>query len=121
MTKTPIDREAIQKSYDRFRAWVFNKKNPLYADDTIIIEQFYVNSITRKIADEKWLKNLDACYETLARHAALPGSDDGYKDAFYKIGEILGIPASPHSPKHIFETVMLPKIKELVSRDKASK
>ena len=57
----------------------------------------------------------------VARACATPvpggagGSDQGYADAFYKIGELLGIPAVPDSPAVVFERVMLPKIKALIA------
>lgn len=40
----------------------------------------------------------------------------GYQDAFYKIAEVLGMPAMPVSPKEAFETVMLPKLRALRGR-----
>jgi hypothetical protein len=39
---------------------------------------------------------------------------DGYRDAFYAIGELLGMTAMPISPKEAFETVMLPRLRQLL-------
>lgn len=38
------------------------------------------------------------------------GGEDGYRNAFYEIGAVLGIPARPESPKHVWETEMRPKL-----------
>jgi hypothetical protein len=43
------------------------------------------------------------------------GCSDGYKDAFYQIAELLDMTAMPISPKEAFETVMLPRLRELVA------
>lgn len=52
-----------------------------------------------------------------AEVAPLPETacSDGYKDAFYQIAELLGLTAMPISPKAAFETVMLPRLRELVT------
>lgn len=52
--------------------------------------------------------------EALAGATAEPS--DGYKDAFYAIGELIGLTAMPISPKEVFETRMLPVLRELLSR-----
>ncbi|MDN4131868.1 DUF551 domain-containing protein [Pantoea ananatis] len=44
-------------------------------------------------------------------------SNDGYVKAFYEIASILGISAQPNSPKHVFETVMKPKLQVLVATE----
>lgn len=36
--------------------------------------------------------------------------NEGYKQAFYEMAEILGIGARPHSPKNVFEQVMKPML-----------
>lgn len=41
---------------------------------------------------------------------------DGYREAFYQIADLLGLPAMPISPKEAFETVMLPRLRELLTR-----
>ncbi|MGX9363660.1 hypothetical protein [Pantoea ananatis] len=46
---------------------------------------------------------------------AQPDGNDGYVKAFYEIASILAIPAQPNSPKHVFETVMKPKLQDLVA------
>lgn len=38
----------------------------------------------------------------------------GYQDAFYAIGELLGLTAMPISPKEAFETRMLPRLRQLI-------
>jgi hypothetical protein len=43
------------------------------------------------------------------------GCSDGYKHAFYQIADLLDMTAMPISPKEAFETVMLPKIRELAA------
>jgi hypothetical protein len=40
----------------------------------------------------------------------------GYRDAFYKIAEMLGLSAMPISPKDAFETVMVPRLRALLDR-----
>lgn len=69
-----------------------------------------------------------ASFEEACRSAmflASPGSvlvlrqpdetSDGYMNAFYKISDLLGLPAMPISPKEAFETVMLPRLRELLA------
>jgi hypothetical protein len=64
-------------------------------------------SIFEATALRDWLSGVFGAAET--------GCFDGYKDAFYQIAELLGLPAMPISPKQAFETVMLPKLRELVA------
>lgn len=52
--------------------------------------------------------------ERLQRENAELKATDGYVGAFYKIGELLGLTAMPISPKEAFETVMFPRLRQLV-------
>lgn len=45
---------------------------------------------------------------------------DGYRDAFYKIGELLNIPAQSKSPKEVLETQILPRIAALQENEGAN-
>lgn len=45
--------------------------------------------------------------------------NDGYVKAFYEIASILGISAQPNSPRRVFETVMKPKLQDLVATEQA--
>lgn len=47
-------------------------------------------------------------------------SQQGYVDAFFEISKLLDIPALPISPKEAFETVMLPRLRELIEKDKCT-
>jgi hypothetical protein len=40
---------------------------------------------------------------------------DGYMDAYYQIANLLDMPAMPISPKEAFETMMLPRLRELLA------
>jgi hypothetical protein len=43
-------------------------------------------------------------------------ADRGYIDAFYKVAELLGVGARPNPPKVVFETVILPRLRDLLQR-----
>lgn len=43
----------------------------------------------------------------------------GFEEAFWRIAEALDLPAMPISPKQAFETVMLPKIRQLAAASAA--
>jgi hypothetical protein len=58
--------------------------------------------------------------ERIKRRYAEVDQTDGYKDAFYEIAKLLDMTAMPISPREAFETVMLPRLRELVSREAAS-
>lgn len=60
----------------------------------------------------------NACLAEVQRLNATAQPDDGndgYVKAFYEIASILGISAQPNSPRHVFETVMKPKLQDLVA------
>lgn len=60
----------------------------------------------------------NACLAEVQRLNATAQPDegnDGYVKAFYEIASILGIPAQPNSPRHVFETVMKPKLQDLAA------
>lgn len=78
----------------------FLKEGPLPGDEVM---RNYIYAV----AEFQRLKGLNA--------ARPDNSNDGYVKAFYEIAGILGISAQPSSPKHVFETVMKPKLQDLVS------
>lgn len=61
------------------------------------------------------------CIRCHAQFAAIDRAaektSDGYMTAFYQIADLLGLPAMPISPKEAFETVMLPRLRELLASD----
>jgi len=69
---------------------------------------------------QRWREQRDEWIEKFApsklpKLSGEPGCSDGYKDAFYQIAELLDMTAMPISPKQAFETVMLPRLRELVA------
>lgn len=64
---------------------------------------------------EQRLKAAETEVQRLNATAQPDDSNDGYVKAFYEIAAILGISAQPNSPKHVFETVMKPKLQALVA------
>lgn len=48
--------------------------------------------------------------------APAPAAEDGYREAFYRIADLMDIPAMAMSPKQAFETVMLPRLKAAFER-----
>ena len=42
--------------------------------------------------------------------------DTGYTDAFYQLAEMMGLPATPQSPRTVWETVMQPRLQELLDQ-----
>lgn len=59
----------------------------------------------------------DIARKALERPATPPEGSQGYVDAFYEIAKVLGIPAMPVSPKEGFETVMLPRLRQLLAAE----
>ena len=55
--------------------------------------------------------------ETLYPLYATPTQPDtGYTDAFYQLAEMMGLPATPHSPKHMWEMIMRPRLQDLLAQ-----
>lgn len=44
-----------------------------------------------------------------------PDTKDTFADAFYELAEAMDIPAQPISPKEVFDTQMLPKLKQALA------
>lgn len=61
---------------------------------------------------EEWIASGD--YDDIAAELA------GYVNAFYEIAKLLDLPAMPISPKEAFETVMLPKLRALLTTSETS-
>jgi hypothetical protein len=64
--------------------------------------------------DQSWLAGY---VSALTDHDRPAPETDGYRDAFYAISELLGLPAMPISPKEAFETVMLPQLRRLLGSE----
>jgi hypothetical protein len=69
------------------------------------------DSITAK----QWCSGYMSAVVDGRRPSVETNGEDGYKAAFYQIAELLGMTAMPISPKEAFETVMLPRLRELVA------
>lgn len=52
---------------------------------------------------------------------AIPDEEDGYIEAFYNIGKLLGIGAGVDTPEHVFKTRMVPRLKELLELERICK
>ena len=50
----------------------------------------------------------------MAARPSTPPSDDGYKQWFYELSDAMDIVASVKSPKQVWETQMLPRLKTLL-------
>lgn len=99
-----------------------------FADESMPWTRPHVESLISQIAeltkqrDEGW-NNFYALRKQVAaeRYPGMTASihahetTDGYKDAFYQISDLLGLPAMPISPKESFEMVMLPRLRELLA------
>ena len=50
-----------------------------------------------------------------------PSPQSGYVGAFYEIASMLGIPAMSESPKHVFETIIKPRLETMLKMEAAWK
>lgn len=62
--------------------------------------------------DGEYVKYSD--YATLKAERDALAENEGYKQAFYEMAEILGIGARPDSPKNVFDLVIKPKLEALM-------
>lgn len=54
------------------------------------------------------------CMRRGARGISSGDETAGYREAFYQIGDLLGLAAMPISPKEAFEERMLPRLRQLI-------
>lgn len=76
-----------------------------------------INDLPRIIAGlENAEFNIEAAFEEYEDRATPAQPDTGYTDAFYQLAEMMGLAASPKSPRVMWETVMQPRLQELLAQ-----